>query len=74
MSKHTGREEQANAETASERQTRQRTMLEEALRQPGIREVMTVYEDWRAADSGLDPYRGATKEGMTITTTNHANA
>ena len=48
-------------------------MLEEALRQPGVREVMEVFGGWQRADSGLDPYRFATKDASIITTTDHAN-
>ena len=48
-------------------------MLEEALRRPGVREVMKVFGDWQHADSGLDPYRSATKEASIVTTTDHAN-
>ena len=47
------------------------TMLEEALKRPGIREVMEVYESWQRADKGLDSYRLATKEAFKVTTTNH---
>ena len=73
MSQNTDRENQASADAESERRAAQAAMLEEALRQPGLREMMMVYEDWRFADSGLEPYRAATKEPMSITTTNHAN-
>ena len=48
-------------------------LLQEALKRPGIRDVMRVYEDWRQADSGLDPHRAATREPHRITTTDHAN-
>lgn len=73
MSENTERENQAAQGNESQRQAAQATMLEEALRQPGIREMMMVYEDWRTADSGLETYRAATKEPMSITTTDHAN-
>ena len=73
MSQNTDRENQASADAESERQAAQAAMLEEALRQPGLREMMMVYEDWRFADSGFEPYRATTKEPMSITTTNHAN-
>jgi len=62
-----------NAEQKSERQSSQAAMLEEALRQPGIREIMEVYEDWQSSDHGLDSYRAATKEPRRITTTDRAN-
>ena len=74
MSENTERENRANSEARSKRQSDQETMLEQALRQPGIGEMMRVYEDWKVADSGLNPYRAATKEPMSTTTTNYANA
>ena len=58
----------------SDREAQHAAMLKEALERPGVREMMTVYRDWRQADSGLDPYRAATKEPLIITTTDHANA
>ena len=73
MSESTERKKRGTQGEESERQVAHAAMLEEVLRQPGIREMMMVYEDWRVADSGLDPYRAATKEPMSITTTNHAN-
>ena len=48
-------------------------LLREALKRPGIREVMRVYNDWRQVDRGLDPYRAATRAPHRITTTDHAN-
>ena len=73
MSEDTENKNDAIQKSESKRQIAQTAMLEEALRQPGIREMITVYEDWRIADRGLEPYRAATKEPMSITTTNHAN-
>ena len=57
----------------SKREQEHAAMLEEALRQPGIRELMEVYRDWQRADSGLDAYRSATKEAQKVVTTDHAN-
>ena len=57
----------------SERARAHATMLEEALKRPGIPEFMRVYGDWRTADRGLDPYRAATKAPSHTTTTDHAN-
>ena len=48
-------------------------MVEEALKRPGIPELMRVYRDWRNADRGIDPYRAATKVPSRTTTTDHAN-
>ena len=64
---------QVNSEQESQRQSKQAAMLEEALRQPGIPEVMKVYEDWRSAERGLDVYRRATEKPMNVSTTDHAN-
>ena len=60
------------AET-SERARAHAAMVEEALKRPGIPELMRVYGDWRNADRGLDPYRAATKVPSRTTTTDHAN-
>ena len=57
----------------SERARAHAALLEEALKRPGIPEIMRVYGDWRTADRGLDPYRAATKEPSHVTTTGHAN-
>ena len=57
----------------SERARAHVAMLEEALKRPGIPEMMRVYGDWRTADRWLDPYRAATKALSRVTTTNHAN-
>ncbi len=57
----------------SSREMEQAAMLEEALRRPGVTEVMKVYESWKQIDNGLDVYRAATKKPQLITTTNHAN-
>ena len=48
-------------------------LLEQALKRPGIPEIMRVYGDWRTADRGLDPYRAATRKPSHVTTTDHAN-
>ena len=58
----------------SSREAEQTAMLEEALRRPGVTEVMKVYEGWKQADNGLNVYRAATKKPQIVTTTNHANA
>ena len=57
----------------SSRESQRVNLLEEALRRPGVREMMIVYRDWQRADRGLDPYRAATKQPMKTTTTDHAN-
>ena len=65
--------EQAKSRS-SKRTEQHETMLREALRRPGVREVMEVYSAWERADSGLDAYRTATKKAGEFTTTDHANA
>ena len=52
----------------SERRARCAAMLEEALRRPGVREMMRVYRNWQRADQGLDAYRTVTT-GTPDTTT-----
>ena len=44
----------------SDRQARCAATLEEALRRPGVREMMQVYRNWQQADQGLDAYRTVT--------------
>ena len=70
-------EEQERTEHAGEKQSNREAvhaaMLKEALRRPGVREVMEVYRDWQQADKGLDSYRAATKQPSITTTTDHAN-
>ena len=63
---------QAQSGTSALEQER-RALLEEALAQPGIPEVMRVHKLWRAADKVLDPYRIATRPFFKVTTTNRAN-
>lgn len=62
-----------NDSPPSRRERERAAMLEEALRRPGVREVMEVFGAWQRADRGLDPYRSATKEAGIVTTTDHAN-
>ena len=57
----------------SERARAHAALLKEALKRPGIPELMRVYGDWRTADRGLGPYRAATKAPWRTTTTDHAN-
>ena len=59
---------------SSKRTEQHEAMLREALRRPGVREVMEVYDAWQRADHGLDAYRAATKKATEFTTTDHANA
>ena len=49
------------------------TMLREALRRPGVREVMEVYGAWERADKELDTYRAATRRVARFTTTDRTN-
>ena len=48
------------------------TLLEDARKRPGIREVMRVYEDWKRADEAMEPYRAALRPVGTVT--NRTNA
>ncbi len=57
----------------SQRERVRAALLEEALKQPGVRDVMEVYRNWQRADEGLSAYRAATKESARIRTTDHAN-
>ena len=64
---------QSDEAKTSERARAHDAMLKEALKRPGIPELMRVYGDWRTADRGLDPYRAATKVPSRTTTTDHVN-
>ena len=66
----TGRSPKSQPSTREQERT---ALIEGALKRPGIREIMRVYEDWRQVDRGLDPYRAATREPQQITTTDRAN-
>lgn len=57
----------------SDRQAKCATMLEEALRQPGVREMMQVYRNWQRADQGLATYRSIDRETLDTTTSDRAN-
>ena len=64
---------QSDEAKTSERARAHDALLEEALKRPGIPELMRVYGGWRTADRGLDPYRAATKAPSHTTTTDHVN-
>lgn len=48
-------------------------MLDDALRRPGVREAMAVYDACKQALDSLDAYRAATATAPRIITTDHAN-
>lgn len=48
-------------------------MLDDALRRPGVREAMAVYDACKQALDSLDAYRAATTTAPRIITTDHAN-
>lgn len=48
-------------------------MIEEALRRPGVRDVMEVYGAWQRIDENLRNYRAAMATAGKVTTTDHAN-
>ena len=45
-------------------------LLENALRQPGVREVMAVYENWKRFDAVAQTHRHALAVGKVITASN----
>ena len=65
--------EKANTQP-SKRVERHAAMLDEALRRPGVREVMEVYGAWQRIDERLSVYRAAAVAAPMITTTDQANA
>ena len=60
-------------ESPSKREEARAALVAEAIRRPGIREIMDVYENWRHADRGLDPYRAATRWAFELPATDHSN-
>ena len=62
----------AHSETSALEQERQ-ALLEKALAQPGIPEVMRVYGLWQERDEWLNSYRTATRKSFVFTDTNHTN-
>ena len=59
-------------DAASRRQRRRDELLREALRRPGMREMMTVYENWKHADRAMASHRAIVRgPGITV---NRANA
>ena len=68
---HKGTTKKPDQQNRSDRERAHEEMLKEALKKPGVREIMGVYESWQRADKGLEPYRSATKDAHKVTTTNH---
>ena len=68
---HKGITKKPDQQNLSDRERAHEEMLKEALKRPGIREIMEVYNSWQRADKGLEPYRSATKNAHKGTTTNH---
>lgn len=56
----------------SDRQAECASMLEEALRRPGVREMMQVYRNWQQADQGFDAYRSIDSETPDTATADRA--
>lgn len=66
---------QSKTQRSSSRREREHAeLLESALARPGIRELMSVYDNWREKDRGLNSYRSATKKPERTATTNSSNA
>ena len=61
---------QTEKRSASERAQNLAELLEAALARPGVREVMTVYDDWLEKNRALDVYRSAMRKPERIRTTN----
>lgn len=58
---------------SADRESQRATLLAEALRRPGVRDLMVVYHNWEQTDRQLDSYRMATAKSSLINTTDHAN-
>ncbi len=65
--------EDSKKPSRTQREQAYAALVKEAQNRPGIREIMSVYEDWRQVDRGLDPYRMATREPQLVSATDHAN-
>ena len=61
----------SNQKKPTDRERAHEDMLNEALKRPGVREVMEVYDSWQRANKGLDSYRSATKDVYKGMTTYH---
>ncbi len=60
---------------SSSRREREHTeLLKRALARPGVHELMSVYDNWREKDRGMDAYRSATKKPGRTATTNSSNS
>ncbi len=64
----------SQTEDVKRRQKERDELLEEALRRPGIREVMKVYEDWKRADRALESHRAIERWKGEITTRSNTSA
>lgn len=62
-----------NKAQESDLETQHRSMLEEALRRPGVREAMEVYGHCQPAVLALQAFYDATTQLPNSTTTDHAN-
>ena len=62
----------ARSETGTLEQERE-ALLQKALDQPGIPEVMRVYGLWQERDEWLNSYRTATRKSFEFTDTNRTN-
>jgi hypothetical protein len=47
-------------------------LLEEALRQPGVREAMEVYQNWRELDEAARPYRAIAGVRTVVSASNNS--
>ena len=63
-----------NQSQQSKRERERADMVREALRRPGVREVMEVYGNWQRADKKLDNYRSATRTRRSTTTSDSTTA
>ena len=48
-------------------------LVEQALKRPGVREVVNVYQDWREKDQKMDSYRELFTSFGRITNSNSSN-
>ena len=58
----------------SKRVEQHEVIRKEALRYPGVYDVMEVYGAWERADRGLDAHRIASREAWVFTTTDRTSA
>ena len=54
-------------DASKDRKTLAAELLEQALRAPGVQQLMTVYDKWLVAEQAAQPYRQIANQRVTTT-------